>query len=345
LYRKTTLLFFFVVAALNAAEFNDGPVRLVIHEKTGRFSVYGLTDSPAQRYEAFFNSKTPLTSFLAVNVGGINYRLGESLAFRTRVESQEEDPAVVFESSFLRVTEAFSFAKTAGSQVTNGIKITVQIENKRAKDVLVGSRMLIDLNERRGEKASLIIEKETVTGEAIVQGAADRRWWIFHGDKFSLMGNIISPEKSPDFLHFANWRKLNNASWKAPYSEGRSFDDAAVCYYYEPEPLSSGGSFTFSIFLTAEDPNGFVRVRTSVASGNTPGSSGSVLSHTDPGSSGVPGTFAPVISEHSREADMRTLREHIDILNQFIAGKVRLNDEELNSINRSIEEIKARHGL
>jgi hypothetical protein len=327
------------LSVLQAAESKDGRIKLDIHEKTGHFSMYYLTDYSQQRYDAFFSHKDPSTSFLAVNYNGKIYRLGESWGFSTKLINHDGNPAMIFESSFLLVREVFSLVKTSGSPVANGIKITIYVENKGQETAAVGLRMLIDtyLGEGFG-KIPFATEKQRITGETIIRGSSEEKYWVSIGTRLSLRGSIADPDsgsgKNPDFLHFANWKRLNDAIWKAPYYEGRSFNyipysigDSAVCYYYEPEVLETGESFTCSILLATEEMwDKSQTLADTQAGGNN---------------QGIPVTA----NETDEDADMRKLRELLHLLDQFIDGKIILSEKDLAEIDDSIIRLKARYQL
>ncbi|MDR1253374.1 MAG: hypothetical protein LBK62_14630 [Treponema sp.] len=307
---------------LNALEFRQGLIRLSINETTGRFSLYYLTDPSQDRYEPLFAQEDPRTSFLAVNVDSRVYRLGENPVFTIRLEKNQATPAIIFESSFLRVRQEFSFIKTPSSLETNGVKITVRLENKDSRQSRVGMRMLIDTNlgEGFGEN-HFVTDTQVITAETIVTGDTGDRWWVSQNSRLSLMGSIFAGvDTQPDFLHFANWKRLNDLPWKVGYTQGRNFNylpysmgDSAVCYYYEPAPLPSGETTSHSIFLAVEDPAGF--------------------------------GFKAVISPEQREADLTLMRDLMIRLDQFLAGEISMSREELADMERTIAQIKARYEL
>jgi hypothetical protein len=203
-------------------------------------------------------------------------------------------------------------------------------------------RMLIDTNLGEGfGKTPFITARQTITGETIIRSPFDESFWVSRGTRLSLMGSIVTPDtdggRDPDFLHFANWKKLNDAVWKAPYYEGRSFNytpysvgDSAVCYYYEPAILEPDESFTCSIFLATEDEAGFVKQQTGAASPRAE------IPAIGPESDQEP-------SESDKAADMQKLRELLEILDKFIAGEIILTETDLADIDESIIRLRTRY--
>ncbi|MDR2028881.1 MAG: hypothetical protein LBP93_05015, partial [Treponema sp.] len=146
------LLYVLGISGPEAAEFNDGRIRLVLHERSGRFSLYYMTDIVKEKYEPFFVDQDPRTSSLSLIVNDRTYRLGEASAFRVSIDSTVPSrPAIVFESSFLLVSQEFSFIRSSTAALSGGILMTIRIENKNEQELAVGLRFLLDtyLGERR----------------------------------------------------------------------------------------------------------------------------------------------------------------------------------------------------
>lgn len=340
------LFFFSGLSFLTAADTMDQFVRLLINEKDGSFSLYYLTDQSAMRYEPLFYDRSSSTSFLSVSVDGRVYHLGKSMAFRTRIERIDRNPAVIYESSFLIVSMIFTPVKTSSSPNANGVKISITIENKTNRDVSVGLRLLLDthLGEGRGG-VPFNTDNLVITRETIISGSSNENYWITRGQNISLMGsikNILDDEsKTPDFLHFANWKKLSDVPWRARYREGWPFNsipysigDSAVCYYYEPDVLSGEGSFKYSIYLTTEDTAWYTWARTVIETPNT-----------EKPTINIAAIEAAAILEavgNNENAEMLTLLKLQGIIEQFIAGEIMLNEQDLLEIERSIERHRNR---
>jgi hypothetical protein len=328
------------------------------------------------QYEPLFNDKDPSASFSAISVNGRIHRLGESRFFQTRIEDHDGNPAVIHESSSLLITKVFYPVRTVSSSSANGIRIAITIKNKTNEDLTVGFRVLIDthLGEGRGN-TPFNTDTLTISKEALVDSSSGENFWISRGTRLALMGNITSPDKSsfkrPDFVHFANWKKLNDVSWKAPFYEGRSFnythysvEDSAVCYYYEPELLSSYDTFDYEIFLTTEDiawyqEPGIVRpaaaqpafqpLETPVAQ-ETPQEAiietpPTVIESTPSSRSarfeGIPATIDAAVEEaalYGEDQNLTIFRRLQEVLDKFIAGEIELNEQDLLDVEMSIDK-------
>jgi hypothetical protein len=346
-------LFFSLLSGLGAADFTDGRVRLTLHESTGRFSVSYMTDISAEKYEPFFASQDPRTSFFSVMVNDKVYRLGESSAFRIRAEENAVHPAFVFESAFLLIREEFVFIKTAGSSLSNGIKVTVTMENRSPQMINLGFRLLIDtsLGEGSRDNPPFLTDRRPIPSEIIIEGKDTDQWWISRNDRLAFMGSISAGvDKRPDVVHFANWKRLNDVPWKTAYSPGRNFNylpysigDSAVCYYFNPLPVSRGETLTHTILLAAEDARGFASY-----SADSHDDLSRFLKETVPlptASSPDGSPLPPSAGVDSQESDILLLRDFISRIDLYVAGEISISEEDLAAMELVINRIKARYGL
>jgi hypothetical protein len=311
-------------ARLGALELRQGLIRLDIHESTGRFSLYYLTDPASDLYEPLFTHQDPRTSFLAVSVNGRVYRLGEAPVFSIRVDSSRPlAPAIVFQSPFLLVRQEFLFIKTPGSAEVNGVKMAVHFENRDVQEAALGLRVLIDtsLGETHGE-IPFETDRQRISAETGIAREARDQWWISRNSRLSLIGSIlVGQDKKPDFIHFANWKRLNDMPWKIGYNSGRNFNyppysmgDSAVCYYYDPAPLKSRQRVSYGIFLAGGETSGF-------------------------------GFAPPSPTMLQRNGDIELLHTMLRRLDQYLLGEASISAEELAEIESSIGQIKTRYNL
>jgi len=335
----------------------NGNIRLVLNERTGSFSLFFLSEPDKSRYEALFNSRDIRASYLSVNVNGKINRLGDR-RYRSRYESFNGNPALVFESRDLIITQVFSPLKTSNSQVANGIMMDIIIQNKSNQTLMVGLRMLLDteLGEGLG-RIPFITSNRVILNETLAEGNSGDKFWISRGQTASLMGSIINPLNpnaiTPDFVYFANWKRLNDNKWKPRYSERRTFNnDSAVCYIYQPAELEGGQSFVYTIFLTTEDEIWYNPVNQQFAN------AGDNLHAESTTVTGIPvsnvqsfGTsnvnIARIEQEAYNEAEKLndnaytlTLIKLQDLLNQFIEGKILLNEHDLMEIENAINRYR-----
>jgi hypothetical protein len=342
---------------LFAADFFDGNIRLVINERNGGFSLYYLTDERNRVYEPLFYDREPKSSLLAVHYNGKVHNLGRTNVFRTRVEREGRFPVIVYESDFLTVRKIFTPVRTANSQDTNGFNITITVTNKGDRNANVGLRFIVDTHLGENEKnVSFLTNKRIITSETRIDGRSGELYWISRHNNLSLMGSIVdlhNPDaKVPDYVDIANWSRLYNAHWLLLYSAGRSFsnlpysfNDSAVCYYYNPEILEKDRTFTYSIFLTTEDIDWYTTERQNVYS---PFLATEDIDWNTPEMQNV---YSPVLTQDIQyddafsDTNLLMLYRLQEILNQFINGEIYLNENDLADIEKSIETHKARFNL
>ncbi|WP_461254990.1 hypothetical protein [Treponema sp. R80B11-R83G3] len=356
---------------------DDGYIRLVLNEKTGSFSLYCLSDTKTIRYEPLFNADEPIASFLSINIDGKVYRLGNTRQFKTRIERLNGDPALVFESQFIRVTQLFTPIKTTASENTNGIMITIKVQNISPVKSAIGVRMLLDTTLGEGrKKVPFLTNTQVITSETFLENRSGELFWISRGNKVSLMGSIVNPEdglgKGPELVHIANWKRLNDAPWKLAPLQGRSFNnlpysvgDSAVCYYFGPEILDRDKTLTYTVFLTTEDlawyklttvPSHIADKKTTedASKPNETQQSEQIILLVSPeyniytveSTINIPAIEAQAQNEASAKnesSDTITLIKLQEILNLFIEGQIYLSEQDLTEIEQAIDRHKIRN--
>ncbi|MDR1147966.1 MAG: hypothetical protein LBK66_04980 [Spirochaetaceae bacterium] len=267
LYIVFTLIFLFGKTFSNtyAAEYIDGRIKLVIDEKIGRFSLFYMTDVGSKVYEPLFWEKDKRTSFLSAYVNSKEYKMGSNSEFKMVIRGERNKPALVFESRFLSITESFSFIRTASSGVSNGVRIDITVESWALDATNVGVRLLIDTFLGEKNKPPFRTDLRTISAETIIDKTSPEEYWVTRNDEYGLMGSIfVEGTPAPDFLQFANWRRMNAARYKVDYVSGRSFNympfsvkDPAVCYFLDVKPMERWEQRVMTVLLAAEDNYGF----------------------------------------------------------------------------------------
>lgn len=352
------MLALLALAPIGALEVSQGRMRLCLQENTGRFTLYYLNEKEGL-CEPLFSDQDPRTSFAAINIDDRIFRLGESASMHIRVE-EGASPAYVFESPTLVVREEFSFINTPSSSVSDGLQITLRVINRQPKPANIGLRFLLDtyLGEKDGD-SHFYINNRAVISETIIEGNSER-WWVSRNGQISLMGSAAIGGKAPDYIYFANWKRLNEASWKPVYAKGRNFNylpysiqDSAVCYYFDPKPVPPNGELTCLISLGIEDPSGFESPKTQAVAPVPVKEKPPAPTQIPPAYQGREVEF-PIDKEdpsrllgigNSREADLALLRSLIERLDMYINGKIEISKEELAAIELTISLIKARYNF
>jgi hypothetical protein len=348
------VMFFSLLPPAGAVEFTDGSIRLVLHEETGRFSLYSIHENSRGRYEALFADQDPRTSFLSVSFNDRIYKLGDTSSFRTRLGGDGSKPSFIFESSFLLVTEEFSFINTPGQDVPNGVSMRITIENRSPQQSRVGVRFLLDTDlGENSSKPPFITDKRQIGSEFFFEKGSPDRWWISRNEQRSLLGSMFGAAdggEEADSLYFANWKRLNDVSWKILYQQGRNFNmppysisDSAVCYYYESRPLNRGETCSFIILLAAADERGFTSVN---AAAGEPGSGDTLAKILNESSLAAQALTAGDSSPaaDSRKKDLELIRSLIEQIDGYIVSGSATADE-ITAIETILRQIKERNNL
>ena len=324
------------VVLLGAAEFAQGRIKLVLHETTGRFSLYYLSDLKKERYESLFVDKDPRTSFLSILVDDKTYRLGDSTTFRFKILQEGSKPAIVFESSTLKVVQEFEFIRTGGSTLSNGVKMNIRVTNKGEKAVPVGIRFVLDTSLGENSPNHFYTDVQQISAELALTAKDGDSFWISKNDNLGIMGSIINAESvRPDLIHFANWKRFNDASWKIAFSNGRNFNllpysigDSAVAYYYDPVAIPRGLERSISILLAIASEKGFESIGKSVE-----GDISQLL-----GTAKSTGT-----DELSLRTDLIMISDVINKIDTILTSNQAVSSEDLVALESILDKLKEKH--
>lgn len=334
------VLTLYISFAAAAAEFSEGALKLVLNEGTGRFSLYYTGEAKAQ---ALFADEDPRSSFLSVMVNDRSYKMGDSFSFKTRLAADGRNPAFIFESPSMTVTEEFAFMRSPDSVVPNAVKILITLENRGEQQVNAGARFLLDTNlSEKISGLSFSTNQRTVASETLLTRTDGDQYWSDRNNALSLSGSFITGSSAdPDSIHIANWKKLNDVSWKAAFQAGRNFNfppysigDSAVCYYFEPAALGRGEkrSVGFILALNYEKAFNFAASSSSVSvlGRSAEASAESILNLTGENTG-------------AEQQDLAALRELIAAIEIRIqAGTA--TDEEITSIEFALNKLRAKYG-
>jgi len=330
---------------VGALEVESGRVRLVLHEGSGRYSLYILKADEQPQYVPLFVDRDPRTSWLSVVVDGRIHRLGEGGEFReTAVSRTPQGARLQWESRTLRITQEFTFLSPVGARSATGVRIELTLTNLGASAVSVGVRDCLDTYLGEDQGAHFRTQPGgDVTAESTLTRDRMPAWWVSAGKAgegvaFQRLtsGAGITP---PDTIIFANWKRLNQVSWSYDTSIGRSFNllpysinDSAVCHYYEPLPVAPGESRSIVSVLGNYTPAGYAAGETSAKPART----------ADGASPGVPGAQ----SDGAGLADIRSALQRLNDLLQEIDAKLSsgqpLTDEDIQLIQQALSGIKSR---
>ncbi len=244
-----------------ALEVRDGRMRLVVDDRSGRFALYYLADVTKNRYVPLLYDQETRTTYPTLMVDQKAYRFGETVEFRTTVAKDGTGVTIEYRSSFCVVRQSFSFTTSTGATLSDGVMMSVTMENVSQKDSAIGLRYLLDtwLGERAG--THFIGSTGAVLGTEASYGIDSTEPWVKSpGDAgASLQVALTAPATRPDRVIAANWKRLNDAPWAIETSASRNFtllpysvNDSALALYYDPVVVRPGASRTITMILGNE---------------------------------------------------------------------------------------------
>jgi hypothetical protein len=328
----------FSVLSAGALDLADGRMKLTLHEGIGRFSLSCRMGGRDGVYVPLIASQDPRTGFVSVVVGNMVFRMGESPDFSETVEKTSMGGRFLWRSPFLQVTETFTFTASPDSTESNGVRIDIALKNVSQQDVVAGVRVLFDTY--LGEASFVHFRTDTltqITNELALSGSSRPAFWIspLVGDPqdFGLMVMCSGAGITvPDKIVFANWKRLNDASWIYDTSASRNFsmlpysvNDSAACEYFNPRPLPRGAEMTITMALGQAGRTGFTVAAQSLsqalAAGQTAASEGQ----------GV-------------RADLSTVDSILALINAGLQSGTAISDDDLAKLESALKELQARAG-
>lgn len=241
----------FCLSRIFALELEEGNVKLVIYEESGRFNVFIKEKEDSKKSFAFFVKDDPRTTFLQILIANSIYTMGESPHTRQKIEKTENGVRLIWTMPKARVVQEFVFLKASDNPLAEGIKLIITIENTSEEKYLLGLRYLFDTY--LGEKSLahfLFPSNLTLAKEASLPATSAPSYWIspLLTSKFGEGLLVISDPAfvtRPDRIVFANWKRLYEAVWEYNKVSGLDFNyypysinDSAVCHYYNPQVLA-----------------------------------------------------------------------------------------------------------
>ena len=255
-------------SSLFGLELKQGRMKVVLHENTGRFSAYYLTDVRRNRYTPFLLDDDPRTSVMSLLVGNKVYRMGESFDFSQSVQKTADGAAFIWKSGFLEIHQEFTFISSAESSLSDGFIITVTIRNIAESPVSVGMRYLFDTYIGEDDEVHFSTPSRASVREELDYTGSLPDYWVSTGSRtepIALQVMLRGPGiTKPDRLILANWKRLNDSSWNYDSSGSRNFNllpysinDSAACIYYNPVQIPSGGERVITMVLGQYSAAGF----------------------------------------------------------------------------------------
>jgi hypothetical protein len=337
-----------VAASAGALEIKEGRIKLILHEDIGRFSLYYLTDLQKGTYVPLFVDKDPRTSSTTLVVDNRVSRLGDSAEYQQEAKRTSSGAAFVWTSRLLTVQQSFDFVTSAGSQLADGIRMTVSVKNQGEQPAQIGLRLLVDTYfGEEGAYHFLLDGQKQVTRETELTGSSRPASWTSprHGDAsgFGLIcltaGEAID---TPDRIVFANWQRLNDSSWSFQVSSSRGFsnlpysiNDSAVAMYYGPRTVEAGKTTSISTVLAAATGGTFKLATAAAAASAAPKTTSELLSAI----ASTGGIADPLLAGRT---DLLVLNELLRSIDARLANPGDLTDQEIEALRSAVRDLGAR---
>ena len=170
-YTSIFIILFLLAGSFSwALEVREGRIKLILHEGTGRFSLYYLSDLNKKKYIPFFADQDPRTSVMSLLVDNRIYKLGESSIFQEKAEKTSKGAKYSWISRQLEINEIFTPVISSEAALPDGIKIEIEIKNLSEQKLNVGLRLLLDtyLGEEsyihfKTNRSNQIVKETTIT--------------------------------------------------------------------------------------------------------------------------------------------------------------------------------------
>jgi len=338
-------------APLSGLDVADGRIRLTLHERIGRFSISCQTRGSSGVYVPLLAAQDPQTTILNIVVGNKVYRMGESSEFSEKAERVPGGARFVWKSSFLQVTETFTFIPSLDSSVSTGARIDLSMKNLSEHDIAAGARYLFDTY--LGEPSSVHFRTPTLpqmTRELTLTPADKTPWWISplagDPDGFGLQVIMSGPGITvPDRVVFANWKRLSDTTWAYATSSARDFsllpysvNDSAVAQYYEPRPIPRSGESTITLVLGLYSKAGYgANSVATVASTPNPDFSAGVQQSLSAGQNASDDAQAV-------RADLSAVNTILNEIDTRIGSSGTVSEDELALIQSALKNLGSRAG-
>jgi len=329
--------------SLGALEAREGLIKLVVNESNARVSLYRLTDITKNRYEALIFDQDPRTTFATLSADGKLYRLGDAQEFRSSAMRTDSGVRVEFRSASVVVRQDMDFARSTGSTLSDGVRVTFSIENISDREATLGLRYLVDtwLAEKSGIHFFTDQRPKVASETAILRGDADS-WIATPSGAYSQAAKagfmIQLPESGidrPDRALLANWKRLSDAQWGFDVDPKRNFtmapysvNDSAIALYWDPRTVARGGFRSFSFVMGCLNEKGYPE-----AEGKT--SADRIFAAT------VLGQAAPDATT-SMAADLVAVRDLIARMDKALAEGETVSPDELAAWKKILDRLEER---
>lgn len=339
------ILFILLPAVLSGLTLEQGRLRLVLHEKNGRFSLYYLQDIDKEEYVSLLFQRDPRTSSTGILLNNRVITLGSSNSFSQETTKTSQGAQFSWTSSQIEVRQSFQFVKSSPSSLADGIKIDTIVINKSEDIQSVGVHYLFDTYLGETQDAHFVTsdneQLESETGFSLQPPT----YWVspaaegegnFQGYISMLKGSGIT---LPDKVVFANWKRLSENLWNMQVQGNRNFNllpysinDSAVCQFYDPIKLAPGARRTVTAVVGAYTGRP-LQVDTSATAQTGGDDFDQILSSTKSIDSGK--STQQLVRE-----DLISVNDIISQINSLLSFPEDITDEKIEVIEKSLNNLR-----
>ncbi len=335
-----------VAVSASSLEIRDGRVKLVLHEEIGKYTLYYLDDLQKNTYTPLFVDVDPRTSGTSVVVDNRILRLGETSEFEQQTARTGSGAQFVWTSRKLQVVQDFQPITSPGSQLADGLKMTLTVKNLGEADQSVGIRLLLDthLGEEDSAHFTLGPGAKVVTRETEYISSNMIQHWVSGSSRNEDAPALVSVTvgegiTTPDRIIFANWQRLNDSSWAFQTSGTRNFsnlpysiNDSAVAQYYNPRTVEAGDELS----VVAVMGYNAARVYDLTGAADTSADSGSRLLDSVTSTSNI---ADPVLAVR---ADLQVVERLLESVSEYLADTDSATEENIEFLQEVLEELRNR---
>lgn len=357
-----SIWFSLALASISALDVRDGLVRVATDDLTLRPMLYRLVNVAGKsKYEPLWYDGDPRTSFIVLDVDNRIYRLGSSKEYQTTQRRLPNGIEIEYRSITSRLTQRITFAALAGSRISNGFTVELEVENYTSRDMKVKLKEVCDtwLGEQQGDHFALKTNPKVVD-ELALDRSSNEPYIVSPGQNASV-ALLLDIPASPDTTVIANWKRLSDAPFGygsefmrgftlAPYSA----NDSALGLFWNESIVPAKGIISVrSLWLSGGPGREFVpwlaeNYPPQQKSGDNGGAQGSPLDATpspqnpdvpvEPSSSAAPAQAEPASFDVS---DLQTLIEKIDDALKNIEV---ISDSDVDTLLNQLNALKEKGG-
>lgn len=320
-------------------DLQEGKIKLVLHESSGRFSAYYREDISSNNFNPLFVKDDPRTTFLAILADNVVYKMGEDSSFKQTLEETSDGGQFVWESAYYRVTQHFSFVRSPGSTLSDGFSLKITVENISEGTRKIGIAFLVDTFLGEDDGVHFRTDRtDRVKNEQEFLKADMPEYWLspFDEDAEEPAGfqGILNNKNIdvPDRIILGNWKRLNDNIWNYNHSASRNFNllpysinDSAVAVYYFPVSLDAAASVEKVLHFGLFSEDGFST------------SGGTELSNL---ANSVSGNSSD--DEHTLMEDLTAVKDLLNRIDAILNSGEEINDDTIEVLSELLQALEDR---